>query len=168
MAAAKPWTTEDDQQLRDLHAAETSVRAMATALGRGRSSVDRRLKHLGLRSTRTNTVAATAANMADAKSRRAALEVNLLEDAERLRQQLWQPHKYIDHGGKDYLKVEWTQPEPSPTDKLKLMQAATAALDRSIKISVHDADTGHIEALGMLDGIAAAIEAAAAGMDEPA
>ena len=55
------------------------------------------------------------------------------------------------------------------------MQAVGVAIDRSLKLAVHDADGGHTEAVGMLDGIAArgeayrwdlmAIETAEAGED---
>jgi hypothetical protein len=161
MPAARPWTADDDQHLRDLAANGQSVRDMAAELDRHRSSVARRMRHLGILVDRTATLAATTANVTDARGRRAALELALLEDAERLRSQLWRQHEYIDHGGKDFIQVRWTQPEPTPTDKLKLMQAAGAALDRSLKIAVHDADGGIVDALSMLDGIANAIGAAA-------
>lgn len=155
--ATKPWTPDDDTRLRELHTAETPVRKMAADLDRTRSAVARRLTHLGLTSTRTQTVAATAANMADAKARRAALQLNLLEDAERLRAQLWQPHTYFDWGGKDHDYDEKVMPEPTPADKLKLMQAAGAAVDRIIKIDTHDAGHGVPEAVSMLDRLATAL-----------
>lgn len=162
MPAPRQWTTDEDQLLRDLAAAGRSVRDMAAELGTTKSTVARRMQRLGIQVDRTATIAATEANTLDAKARRAQLEVALLGDAERLRTQLWQPHEYIDHGGKDYVQVRWTQDEPSPTDKLKLMQAAGVALDRSLKLAVHDADGGHTEAVSMLGDIAAAIHAAAA------
>lgn len=165
--AARPWTPDDDVLLRTLHAADTSIRTMAARLDRTATATHRRLKALGLSAAdRTRTENATHAHMADAKARRAALEVALLEDAERLRRQLWQPHTYFDWGGKDHSFDEHTTPEPTPTDKLKLVQAAGAALDRSLKIAQHDADTGLDQAVGMLDHIAAAIAAAADTMPD--
>lgn len=161
MAAATPWTLDDDQHVRDLAAAGRSVREIGVELGRTKSSVARRMRKLNIVVDRTQTIAATQATMIDAKARRATLEIALLDDAERLRKQLWQPHLYFDWGGKDHDYDEREMPQPTPTDKLKLMQAAGAALDRSLKIAVYDADTGHTEAVSMLGDIAAAINAAA-------
>jgi len=158
---APRYTPDEDALLRERLAAGVSQRAVAEELGRTPGSVASRAHKLGIRSDRTQTVAATAAVIVDAKARRAGLEVALLEDAEHLRRQIRAPHEYIDHGGKDYIEVRWTQEEPSPTDKLKLMQAVGVAIDRSLKLALHDADGGHTEAVGMLDGIAAAITAAA-------
>lgn len=89
--------------------------------------------------TPTAPAAATQAAVLDAKARRAVLELTLLDDAERLRAQVWKPHRYWDWGGKDHDFDEITADEPTPTDKMKLMQAASTALDRSLKIAVHDA-----------------------------
>ncbi|MFD2839343.1 helix-turn-helix domain-containing protein [Populibacterium corticicola] len=152
--ANKRWTDIHDSELATLHAENLGVRAIAERMGFGRTTISTNAKRLGLTFDRRQTRAATAAIQADAKAKRAALELKLLEDAERLRSQLWQPHTYIDHGGKDYVKVTWTQEEPSPSDKLKLMQAASAALDRSIKITQLDSDNGAAGAISMLEGLA--------------
>lgn len=157
MAAPVPWTDTEDQQLRDLAAAGTSIRKMADAVGRHQSSVKRRLDRLGIHGDRTQTAAATQAKVIDAKARRAALEVALLEDAEKLRTQLWAPTKVYNFGGKDNTYNERDVDEPPNADKLKLMQAVGIAVDRSIKISDHDADTGITEAVGALDQIADAL-----------
>lgn len=85
---------------------------------------------------------ATEARTADLRARRAEIAAVLLEDAMRLRGQIWQPHEYIDHGGKDFNEARWTQDEPSPADKLKLMQAAASALGRHLNLEQHDADAG--------------------------
>lgn len=151
------WTPQHDDQLLDLHAQDLSVRDIAERMGVSKSLVSRRARAAGLTFTRTKTRAATEAAVADAKARRAVLELTLLQDADRLRSQIWQPHTYIEHGGKDYVRVEWTQDEPSPTDKLKLMQAAGIAVDRSLKITAVDSDNGATEAVSMLQRLADAI-----------
>ncbi|MBD5787120.1 helix-turn-helix domain-containing protein [Cellulosimicrobium terreum] len=163
---APRYTPDEDALIRERLAAGVPQRQVAKELGRTAGSVASRAHKLGIRSDRTETIAATQAVIVDAKARRSALEVKLLEDAEHLRQQVRLPHEYIDHGGKDYIEVRWTQDEPSPTDKLKLMQAVGVAIDRSLKLALHDADGGHVEAVGMLDGIAAAIREAADRMPE--
>jgi hypothetical protein len=160
------WTPDKDTLLA-AWAAETppvSITEQAARLGTSRTAIARRRKHLDITSDRTTTAAANEARRVDAAARRTELQHLLLEDAEKLRARLWKPYEYIDHGGKDYLEVRWTQNEPSPTDQLKLMQAAGIAVDRSLKISDHDSDTGTIEAVSMLGDIAKLITDAAATM----
>ncbi|WP_231583895.1 hypothetical protein, partial [Cellulomonas sp. A375-1] len=162
------WTHDDDARLRELHAAETPVRAMASTLGRSRTATARRLAHLGLSAAdRTRTAAATHARVTDARARRATLRSDLLADAERVRTQLWQPHTYFDWGGKDHDFAEHTVPEPTPTDKLKLAQTVNTLVGSIERLEKMDADQGVAEAIGMLDGIAAAITAAADRMPDP-
>jgi len=154
MTSPAKWNEIHDLQLQTLHTENLGVRAIADRMGFGRTTISKHAKRLGLTFDRTQTKAATAAIQADAKAKRAALELKLLEDAEKLRSQMWQPHTYIDHGGKDFIQVQWTQHEPTPADKLKLMQAASAALDRSIKIAQLDSDNGAAGAISMLEGLA--------------
>ena len=157
MAAPVPWTDAEDQQLRDLAALGRPISEMATAVDRHKSSVKRRLDKLGIHGDRTQTAAATQAKVIDARARRVALEVTLLEDAERLRSQIWAPTVAFNFGGKDNTYNEVHLPEPTHADKLKLMQAAGIGIDRSLKISDHDADAGVTEAIGTLDQIAEAL-----------
>jgi hypothetical protein len=166
--AAAPWTDTDDAHLADLHAADTPTRAMAATLGRTRSSVDRRLRHLGLgATTRLGTMAATAANVTDAKARRSKLELELLADAERLRLQMFAPTVAFNFGGKDNTYAEKALTQPTFADQLKIMQAATIAVAHSLKIADHDVDAGVAEAVGMLDAVFAGIVAAAADQGAP-
>ncbi|WP_333811109.1 helix-turn-helix domain-containing protein [Timonella senegalensis] len=152
--ANKRWTHVHDLQLATLHSENLGVRAIAERMGFGRTTVSKHAQRIGLSFDRRQTKAATAAVQADAKAKRAALELALLDDAQKLRAQIWEPHTYIDHGGKDFIQVTWTQNEPTSSDKLKLMQAATAALDKSIKIAQLDSDNGAAGAISMLEGLA--------------
>lgn len=137
----------DHDQLRQLHGRGLSCAAIARELGVARSTVSRACAKLGLLFDRAQTKQATAAKVADAKARRATLSLNYLGDAERLREQLWEPHTYRDHGGRDFVEARWTQNEPTPADKLKLMQASTLAADKSIRIEQHDSDTQGLAAV---------------------
>lgn len=158
MAAPVPWTDAEDQQLRELAASgNTSIRKMAVALDRHQSSVKRRLDKLGIHLDRTQTAAATTAKVIDAKARRAALELALLEDAEEMRRRMFAKTTVYNFGGKDNTHNEHEVDEPPHADKLKLMQAAGIAIDRSLKIAEHDADTAITEAVGALDQIADAL-----------
>jgi hypothetical protein len=164
MPAPRPWTSDEDDVLRERLAAGVSQRAVGRELDRTPGSVASRAHKLGIRSDRAQTYAATAAVVIDSKSRRAKLEHELLEDAERLRGQLWSPTVVFNFGGKDNTYEERTLDEPPHADKLKIMQAVGIAVDRSLKISAHDADTGVAEAVGALDAVEQAIAAAAAAI----
>ncbi len=135
-----PVTQEDRDRVADLHARGYGRNAIAREVGRPGSVVTGICQALGLTFDRAATKVAVAARKTEAAAVRSELELQLLDDAQRLRAQIWQPHEYIDHGGKDFTKVTWTQPEPSPVDKLKLMQAAGAAIDRSVKLGDLDKD----------------------------
>ncbi|NUO58985.1 MAG: helix-turn-helix domain-containing protein [Hamadaea sp.] len=156
MPAPFPWTDALDQQLRDLAAAGRSVRDIAADIGTTKSTIDRRLKHLGISLDRSSTEAATKANMADAKSRRAALQLALLEDAERLRAQMWSSAVVFNFGGKDNTYEERTLDKPPFADQLKIMQATGIAIDRSLKLDLHDSG-GSTTVIGLLQQTAAAL-----------
>jgi hypothetical protein len=134
------WTPQIDQQLTDLHAKGLTLTACAKQLVRSTTAVSRRAKTLGLLWDRSKTKVATAANVADNKSRRAAIEAGLLDDVQRLRGQLFTPCKAFNFGGKDNTYNEVALDQPVFADQLRIMQAATTAVDRSLKISLHDAD----------------------------
>lgn len=155
--AAGPYTPEEDETLRRLIPLGVPQSEIGKQIGRTRGSVANRAAKLGLRSDRTDTARATEAKVIDAKARRAALEVKLLEDAEKLRGQIWAPTLVYNFGGKDNTYNEREVTEPPHADKLKLMQAAGIAIDRSLKIAEHDSDTGVVEAVGALDQIADAL-----------
>lgn len=65
-------------------------------MGFSRTTVSRHSKHLRLVFDQRQTKAATKAVQVTAKARRAILELQLLEDAERLREQIRLPHEYIE------------------------------------------------------------------------
>lgn len=144
-------TDAERQRIRQLHAQGLSCNAIATEIGRGSSTVSRLAKDMGLAFDRRATQAATVAKVADARARRAQLMTDFLDDAQRLRQQLWVPHQYVDHGGKEFTEARWTQPEPTAVDKLRLMQAATTAANASLRLDARDGD-GSAESVGSLLG----------------
>jgi uncharacterized protein (DUF885 family) len=166
--ATGPWTEAEQETLRRLVAEGVSQSEIGRQLGRTRGAVANQAAKLGVRSDRTDTVRATEAKLLDAKALRAELKVNLLLDAQRLRQAMWQPAKVYNIGGKDNTYTEHDVDEPPFRDKLSIMQAATTAIDRSLKIDQHDADAGVAEASSLLDMFAAAVEAVAdeSGLDE--
>lgn len=87
---------------------------------------------------RSQTKVATAAKVADAKARRAELQLKLLDDAERLRGQMFTPVTAFSFGGKENTYEEHVIPEPVFGDKHKIVMAVGAAITASIKIDEHD------------------------------
>lgn len=154
MRVTRPWTDADNDTLRDLHGKGLTLTAVAREMGRGKQSVSHYAGKMGLDWDRTRTAAAAQARHVDAKARRAALQLALLEDAERLRRELWQPVQYVDHGGKEFIEVRWTMPTPSYQDRLRIMQTVGTAIDRSLKLADHDS-TGADAVRSLLGGIAA-------------
>lgn len=151
--AQAAWLPEHDDELRRRHAAGESLHSISATMGRAKTTVYRRSKAIGLLWDRAGVEPAIRARVIDAKARRADLQIKLLEDAERLRAELWKPVEYIDHGGRDYVEVRWTQPAPHFADKQRIMQSVGIAVDRSLKLALYDSDaTGHVQSL--LSGLA--------------
>lgn len=156
--AARTWTPDEDTLIRDGYANGVPVRQLAKQLGCGIGTVSKRAATIGATTTaRSQVAAAVEAKQLDAKAKRATLKANLLDDAARLRAQLWEPAEYVDHGGKEFVEVRWTMPTPVYTDQLKLMQATSTAIGSYERLEKLDADTGLTDAVGMLDKIAAEI-----------
>ena len=154
-------TDADRDAVRALHAEGLSRNDIARKLGRSGRTISRIAAELGLTFERGPQVrAATEARKADARSRRAALAVALLDDAERLRGQLWQPAKVFNFGGKENTYNETTLNEPTFADKRNIMQAIGTAVDKSVKLDEYDADPGIDAAKSMLGALAAGLGAA--------
>lgn len=109
----------------------------------------------GVQTIRTGrTRAAVEARTVDLKARRQELAALLLEDAHRLRAQLWEPTIVFNFGGKDNDYNEHPVDEPTFIDKKNIMSAAGMALDRVVKLEGIDNDNGANHATSMLDRLA--------------
>jgi hypothetical protein len=129
-------------------------------MSRSGRTVSRIAKELGLSFERGDQVkAATEARKVDAKARRAELALALLDDAARLRAQIWQPCTIHNFGGRDNTHNSHDIDEPLFADKLKLMQAATLAAGKAIDIDRYDSGTGLGEVVSLLDRLAASLGA---------
>jgi hypothetical protein len=158
--ASRPVTSDDYEQIQALHAKGLGRNDIAAAIGRAPATVTKLAGELGLSFNRTATAAATAAKLVDAKARRAQLALDLLDDAARLRLQLWQTATIHNFGGRDNTYNEHTLPEPPFADKLKILQGVGVAVDRALKLDEYDAQTGDEEARGMLLDLAEKLGAA--------
>lgn len=162
------WTPELEQQLRDLHAQGHTLTAIAKQLDRDKGSVSRKAKLMDppLTWDRSATAAATQAKVLSTKARRAQLKSDLLEDAARLRKQLFASTVVFNFGGKDNTYEERTLNQPPHADQLKIMQAVSTAITAYDRLEKLDGDNGTAEAVGMLDKIADAIKATAQTLQE--
>lgn len=157
MAAPRRWTDEEQTALEAGHAAGKTLNAIAKALGRSTGVVHRAATAAGLRFDSTRTAAAVKAHQSSAAERRARLQLDLLEDAAKLRAQLFAEAEYVDHGGKDFVEVRWTRDRPVFTDQLKIMQATGVAIDKHLKLVEHDAAAKAGPAVGLLQRTAHAL-----------
>lgn len=144
---AKPISDTIRQQIIDLHTLGNTRNAIAATTGVGAGTVSRICKAAGLTFDRTATRAAVAAHAIDAKARRAELKELLLEDAHRLRKQLWEPARLVNFGGKDNTLAETTLTEPLFADKKNILSAVGIAVDKVEKLEKLDQSTGELTAV---------------------
>lgn len=161
MAPRRPWTSEDDDLLRELVAKGTSIAKTAEAMNRSYSTVQAHAKELGLQFGGNAPLAAIATRKADARAERAQFRAELMDDLKRLKQQLWQPTTVYNFGGKDNTFEEAMLDQPPIADQLRLVQAISTGIATIEKLEKMDADQGVSDAAGMLDEIAKAIQKAA-------
>lgn len=165
MAANRPPTKAERARVAQLHAEGASRNAIAKTLGRSHDLVDKLAAELGLSFDRSHTEAATAARKTDLAARRANLEAAYLDDAQKLREQLWTPTTVFNFGGKDNTFNERDLPQPPHADQLKIMQASKLAADQSLRLAEFDAGTGVADAKSLLLGLAQALNVTAAEHD---
>jgi hypothetical protein len=162
---ADPLPAETIAQIRELAAAGLSRAEIARRTGVSTTSVGRHAPPGSF--DRSGTMAATKARTADMAARRAQLADNLLTDAVRLREQLWQPYTVYAFGGRDNTYNEHHLDEPPTDAKRALMQTAVAAATQHLRLVDHDADGGVDQARGLVHGFMDAIAQRAAQLADP-
>jgi hypothetical protein len=158
--AARPITDTERDQVRQLHAAGRGRNEIALELDRSAGIITKIARELGLSFDRAATQAATAAKVADAKARRSRLMLDLLNDAEKLRQQLFAPCKVHAFGGKDNTFAQARLDRPPFRDQRDIVQAVSVAVNASLRLDLHDGDPGVEEARSMIGALAAGLQVA--------
>jgi AraC-like DNA-binding protein len=138
-----------------LHGQGLGCKAIAREAGVSPSTVSKVCNEAGLTFDRSKTEVATKALVADAKHRRAELAEHLLDDADRLRRQLWEPAKAFSFGGRDNTYNEVELDKPTFADQLKILQAVDVASRRHQSLVEMDAGRGATEAESVLDRLEA-------------
>lgn len=103
------------------------------------------LKSAGAEKTREATEAASAKNAA----LRAEIAAGLLQDAARLRAQLFSRSIAYNFGGKDNTFSEHELSEPGFRDKQAILTSIGIALDKAVMLERHDHDNGQAAALDL-------------------
>jgi hypothetical protein len=159
-------TDAERERIKELYDAGMGRNEIAAAIGRSAGIVTKIARELGLSFNRAMTAEAVEARRIDMAARRAVLADNLLSDAEALREQMWEPCKYWEWGGRSHTYAEVTVEEPTPTDKWRLMSAATTASQGSMKIELHDVGQNVDNAKSMLSALAAGLQAVAESIND--
>jgi len=135
--AAKYTQEQRDEALALYHT--DGPTAVEKKLGIPKGTVTRWAKETGVETVSVSvTRAGTEAASVYAKARRAELASLLLDDAHRLRKQLWQPTVAFAFGGKDNTYEEQQIPEPTFVDKKNILGAVGIAVDRVVKLEDYD------------------------------
>lgn len=135
---ASRYTAEQRTEALRIYEAEGPT-AVKDQLGIPKQTVMSWAKKAGVRTVRTaRTREATEARAVDLKASRQELTALLLEDAHRLRKQLWEPARLVNFGGKDNTLAEVTLDEPLFVDKKNILSAVGIAVDRVIKLEAVD------------------------------
>lgn len=144
--AGTPLTDEEKARIRSLHAEGATRNAIARDLDRAVGTITNFCSREGLSFDRSATEQAVRAHQIDRKAARSQLADDLLRDAQRLRERLWNPSRTGQFRVKDGEWVEQLLDEPLPRDKLDLMKASQIAANQSLRLEEFDSDDGMAEA----------------------
>lgn len=152
-----PLSEAEIDEIRRLHGEGLGRNEIARRIGRGTRTVSNHCARMNLVFENTATEAATAARNAQLAEKRSILADALIDDALRLTEQMWQPAKVFNFGGKDNTYEDKDVPEPPAADKRALMTAATAAAAQSLRLVPPETETEGMAAVdqwlrGMMGG----------------
>lgn len=166
---ARPLSADERARILELHAGGETRNAIARKVGRSPGTVSTVVHGAGKSFERSPEVAAaTAAKTMDNRAKRARLEELLLDDALRLREQLWQPALVYNFGGKDNTYEERTLPQPDFGGQQAIMRTVGVAIDKAVRLADADkASTGAEDAKGILGNLADALNVAYGQMEHP-
>lgn len=166
MPRAKPITAEERALVRQWHAEHVSRNEMCKRLGRGGKTISRIATEEGLSFDRTGSLAvATAVKKADAAERRARLQLDSLEAAEKLLRQMFSPARVYNFGGKENTYEEREHEEPTFRDKRDIASAMAQMIASSLRLAEFDRGAGDTEQQSALVTLMSTLKAAWAEAD---
>jgi hypothetical protein len=144
-------TPAEVEAIRAGNAAGKSTYLIAKELGISRGHISRWSPDLGLSWDRSKTAAAGEARRQECANKRAQLELDYLDDAQRFRAKCRQPFTYVFVTGKV------TMPEPYPSDQRAFQQMSIASMTASLRIAEHDSGVNIERGRSLLADVAAAL-----------
>lgn len=128
------FTKAQREELAQLHEKGLGRNAIAAAMGVGQRQVSEEAEALGLKFNRAITEAATRARENASEEKRSLLLQEQLNDALRLREQLWAPCTIGQFGGRDNTWSEVALDRPLFADQLRIQQAVSGAIANVTKL----------------------------------
>ncbi|WP_320069616.1 helix-turn-helix domain-containing protein [Micromonospora sp. RTGN7] len=158
MSSPRPVTQADHDQVRALHAQGLGRNAIAKELRRSGKTISNIAAEMGLSFERTGAAAAaTEARKADGATRRAQLQLDALNAANRLMGQMFQPALVYNFGGKENDYNSTTLDEPPFADKRNIATAIQALAGTALKLAEYDKATGNESEKSMLTDLRQAL-----------
>jgi hypothetical protein len=158
----KRLTDADEARICELYGEGLSRNGIAKRSGFANRTVTRVLAKHGLPIDRAAPLEGIAARSIDLAAKRQQLAARLLEDAERLRQQMWLPCTVHAFGGRDNAFNSEVLAEPCPADRASLMRAVATCVDRSLRLDEYGKEGAVPTARSMLAKLGEAMAAAVA------
>lgn len=160
-ASAKLTDAERKNILR-LHGQGVTRNDIARRVNRSPGSVSKVVAFAGLTFARSAEVAAaTEARRQDLEALRVETAYNYAVDAERLREQMWEPTTVYAFGGKENTYSEHAVEEPPAADKRALATASVALTDRSLKLVPPTTGDGEEEGRALITNLVSGLAALA-------
>jgi hypothetical protein len=154
----RPVSPDERARVAELHAKGWARNAIARDLDRSLSVVTGIARAQNLSFDREQTKAATAAKVADVKALRAQLSLDLLADAQRLRERAWSEYSYYEKTPTKPIRV--TLDLPPLSEARNAFVSIAVCVDKHAVLTNLDTDNGSAEAVGVLgrfmDGLNAA------------
>ncbi|MGW3196326.1 hypothetical protein ACWDBD_17405 [Streptomyces sp. NPDC001118] len=154
--------------LADIQAGEKGRNEIARDHDVSTSTVTNVAKGAGIEDAfdRTATAKATRAREVDCKALREQLKIDMLEDAQRLRQRAWAPYQVVvsTPQGADVVTLQ----QPPLSEVRSAYTAVGIAIDKSLVLERHDSGSGTDGAKSMLDALAEGIRRFAQSDEPPA
>jgi len=154
-----PVTDEDRAEIIRLHGEGKGRNEIARLVGRAQRTVSVICAEEDLVFDTSMTEDATRARVAQLAALRADAAVDLLLDALKLTQQMWEPATIYNFGGKDNSFNSREVDEPPTADKKNLMAAAGIAFEKSLKLVPPADDAGASDARSMLGQLMSGLKA---------
>lgn len=150
-ARGRPVTQADHDEVKRLHAQGMARNEIAKVIGRSGRTVSRIAVEHGLSFERSGaTAAATEAKKVDAAAKRAQLQVDALDSAQKLLGQMFAPTTVFNFGGKENDYNERTHNEPPFRDKQSIAIAMQALATTALRLAEYDKAAGSEDEKSML------------------